>query len=188
MKNAREQTDPADPQAQRRVQDRATAAGPTGRQATELHRKAPRRKLAGSPQGLLPGAPTDPGVHVKCTRFVKLWHIAVPHTTWSFRGDTLVRHGVLGVVPTPRPQRGTPLAPRGPEGSFPRFEATMGHCDFLTAFSPRFVSFAWRYLGASALRPHRPQTHGRRIIPEFAVPVAPDPVFFKELPGSPTFP
>ncbi len=80
---------------------------------------------AGSPQGLLPGAPTDPGVHVKCTRFVTLWHIAVPHTTWSFRGDTLVRHGVLGVVPTPRPQRGTPLAPRGPEGSFPRFEATM---------------------------------------------------------------
>jgi hypothetical protein len=25
---------------------------------------------AGSLQGLLPGAPTDPGVHVKCTRFV----------------------------------------------------------------------------------------------------------------------
>jgi hypothetical protein len=29
---------------------------------------------------------------------------------------------------------------------------------------------------------------GRRIIPEFAVPVAPDPVFFAELPGSPMFP
>ena len=130
--------------------------------------------------GRLPGAPTDPGVHVKCTRFVTLWHVAVPHTTWSFRGDTLVRHGVLGVVPTPRPQRGTPFAPRGPEGPFPRFTATMGHCDFLTAFSPRFVSFAWRYLGAPAFRPRRPQTHGRRIIPEFAVPVAPDPVFFKE--------
>ena len=71
----------------------------------------------------------------------------------SFRGDTLVRHGVLGVVPTPRPQRGTPFAPRGPEGPFPRFTATMGRCDFLTAFSPRFVSFAWRYLGASAFRP-----------------------------------
>ena len=27
---------------------------------------------AGSLQGLLPGAPTDPGVHVKCTRFVTL--------------------------------------------------------------------------------------------------------------------
>src|SRR5271157_5512278 len=39
--------------------------------------------------------------------------IAVPHTTGWFRGDTLVRHGILGVVPTPRPQRGTPFAPRG---------------------------------------------------------------------------
>ena len=82
-----------------------------------------------------------------------MWSIAVPHTTRSFRGDTPVRHGVLGVVPTPRPQRGIPFAPRGPDGPFPRFTATMGRCDFLTAFSPRFVSFAWRYLGASAFRP-----------------------------------
>jgi hypothetical protein len=36
--------------------------------------------------------------------------------------------------------------------------------------------------------PIRPQTLSRRIIPEFAVPVAPDPVFFRELSGSPTFP
>ena len=36
--------------------------------------------------------------------------------------------------------------------------------------------------------PVRPQTQSRRIIPEFAVPVAPDPVFFEELPGSPMFP
>jgi len=36
--------------------------------------------------------------------------------------------------------------------------------------------------------PVRPQTHGRRIIPEFAVPVAPDPVDFMELSGSPMFP
>ena len=64
-----------------------------------------------------------------------------------------MRHGVLSVVPTPRPQRGTPFAPRGPEGPFPRFNATIGHCDFLTAFSPHFVSFAWRYLGAPAFRP-----------------------------------
>ena len=35
---------------------------------------------AGSPRGLLPGAPTDPDVHVKCIRFVTLWSIAVPHT------------------------------------------------------------------------------------------------------------
>ena len=36
--------------------------------------------------------------------------------------------------------------------------------------------------------PVRPQTPSRRIIPEFAVPVAPDPVYFKGLPGSPKFP
>src|SRR5271166_2182841 len=34
---------------------------------------------AGSLQGLLPGAPTDPGVHVKCTRFVTLWNRCPPH-------------------------------------------------------------------------------------------------------------
>jgi hypothetical protein len=39
------------------------------------------------------------------------------------------------------------------EGPFPRFVATMGRCDFLTVFSPRFVSFAWRYLGTPAFRP-----------------------------------
>ena len=71
--------------------------------------------------------------------------IAVPHTTGSFRGDTLVRHDVLGVVPTPRPQRGTPFAPRGPEGRSPASTATMGHCDSLPSISPHFVSFAWRY-------------------------------------------
>ena len=71
--------------------------------------------------------------------------IAVPHTTGWFRGDTLVRHGVLGVVPTPRPQRGAPFAPRGPEGPFPRFDTTMGRCDSLPSISPHFVSFAWRY-------------------------------------------
>jgi len=71
--------------------------------------------------------------------------IAVPHTTRWFRGDTLMRHEALGVVPTPRPQRGTPFAPRGPGGPFPRFNTTMGRCDSLPSISPRFVSFAWRY-------------------------------------------
>jgi hypothetical protein len=36
--------------------------------------------------------------------------------------------------------------------------------------------------------PVRPQTPGRRIVPEFAVPVAPGPVVFEELSGSPKFP
>src|ERR1017187_7090004 len=90
---------------------------------------------AGSLQGLLPGAPTDPGVRVNAPGSSRCG-IAVHHTTRSFCGDTLMRHGVLGVVPTPRPQRGTPFATRGPEGPFPRLNATMGHCDFLTVFSP----------------------------------------------------
>jgi hypothetical protein len=45
--------------------------------------------------------------------------IAVPRTTGPFRGDTRVRHDVLGVVPTPGPQRGAPFAPPGPEGRSP---------------------------------------------------------------------
>ncbi len=35
---------------------------------------------------------------------------------------------------------------------------------------------------------NRPQTRGQRISMEFAIPVAPDPVVFRELSGSPTFP
>ena len=81
--------------------------------------------------------------------------IAVPHTTGWFRGDTLMRRDVLSVVPTPRPQRGTPFAPRGPEGPFPRFNTTMGRCDSLSSISPRFVAFAWRYHRSSPVRPHR---------------------------------
>jgi len=29
----------------------------------------------------------------------------------------------------------------------------MRHCDLLTVFSPHFVAFAWRYLGAPEFRP-----------------------------------
>jgi hypothetical protein len=74
-----------------------------------------RIDLGGRP----PRPPTDPGVHVKCTRLVTLRSIAVPHTTRSFCGDTPLRHSVLSVVPTSRPQRGTPFAPQGPEGRSP---------------------------------------------------------------------
>ncbi len=77
----------------------------------------------------------------------------------SFRGDTLVRLGVLGVVPTPCPRRGAPFAPRGPEGPFPRFKATMRHCDSLPPISPHFVSFAWRYHRCVPfVRPRQPRT------------------------------
>ena len=81
---------------------------------------------AGSLWGLPPRAPTDQGVRVKDAPGSSRCGIAVPRTTRSFRGDTLVRVSVLGVVPTPRPQRGAPFAPRGPEGPFPRFDTTFG--------------------------------------------------------------
>ena len=90
-------------------------------------------------------APTDPGVHVKRTRFVTLWTVAVPHTTGSFRGDTLVRLDVLGVVPTPRPQRGTPFAPRGPGGPFPASALLWALRLLAVHLAGDFVSFAWRY-------------------------------------------
>ena len=39
----------------------------------------PEGSLAGSLQGLLPGAPTDPDVHVKRIRFVTLWNRCPSH-------------------------------------------------------------------------------------------------------------
>jgi hypothetical protein len=47
-------------------------------------------------------APTDPGVRVKDAPGSSRCGIAVPHTIRSFRGGTLARYSVLGVVPTPR--------------------------------------------------------------------------------------
>ena len=109
--------------------------------------KSGRVDLGGCP----PRPPTEPDVPVKGIRLVTLWRC--PSHVPSLYQDTLVRLGVLGVGLASGPQRGTPFAPQGPVGPFPRFDATMGHSDFLTAFSPHFVSFAWRYLGASAFRP-----------------------------------
>jgi len=104
-----------------------------------------RRKPAGSPRVIAhPGLPQIRTCALNASGSSR-WGIAVPHTTGWFRGDTLVRHEVLSVVPTRRPQRGTPFAPRGPEGPFPRFSTTMGHCDSLPSVSPHFVSFVWRY-------------------------------------------
>ena len=114
-----------------------------------------KRNRAGSLQGLLPGAPTDPDVPVEEASGSSRCGIAVPHTTGLFRGDTPVRHDVLGVVPAPRPQRGTHFAPRGPGGPFPRFNTNIGRCDSLPSISPRFVSFAWRYPRSSPVRPHQ---------------------------------
>ncbi len=105
-----------------------------------------RTARAGSPWELPPRAATDPDVPVKEASGSSRCGFAVPHTTRSFRGDTLVRLVVLGVVPTPCPQRGAPFAPRGPEGPFRRFNATMRNCDSLPPISPRFrfLRFAMR--------------------------------------------
>ena len=109
-----------------------------------------RVDLGGRP----PRPPTEPDVHVKCIRLVTLWRC--PSHDPAACGDTLMRHGVLGAVPTSGPQRGTPFAPRGPGRARSPASTLLrgtGHSEFLTAFSPHFVSFAWRYLGASAFRP-----------------------------------
>ena len=60
--------------------------------------------------GCPPRSPTDPDVPVKGIRLVTLWRC--PSHDPAAYGDTLVRHGVLGVVPSSGPQRGTPFAPR----------------------------------------------------------------------------
>src|SRR6478609_7106533 len=67
-----------------------------------------------------------------------------------------------------------------------RYYGTLRPPDSLFA-ALRFLRLAipWRRL---QFVPVRPQTHSRRIIPEFAVPVAPDPAFTRELSGSPKFP
>ena len=67
--------------------------------------------------GCPPRSPTDPDVPVKGIRLVTLWRC--PSHDPAAYGDTLVRHGVLGVVPSSGPQRGTPFAPRGPVGPVP---------------------------------------------------------------------
>jgi hypothetical protein len=116
-----------------------------------------REFRAGSLQGLLPGAHTDPDVHVIASGSSRCG-TAVPLTTGSFRGDTLVRYGVLGVVLTPRPQRGTPFAPPGPEGRSPASKLLWGAA---TSCRPsRRASFP--SLGdttvSSLVRPRRPRT------------------------------
>jgi len=62
---------------------------------------------AGSLQGLLPGAPTDPGVHVKCTRFVTLWNRCPPH-------DWVVSRWHAGEARYPRRGSNSPSTTRHP--------------------------------------------------------------------------
>ena len=56
-------------------------------------------------------------------------------------------------VSRPRFMRRCLLPSPGSLGWFPWIIGTTRRSEFLTVFSPRFVSFAWRYLGAAAFRP-----------------------------------
>ena len=96
----------------------------------------------------------DPGVHVKRTRFVTLWTVAVPHTTGSFRGDTLVRRVSSAWFHSPS-TTGAPLRSTGSGRAVPPLQHYYGRCDSLPSISPRFVSFAWRYHRSSPVRPHQ---------------------------------
>ena len=78
----------------------------------------PRRNSSYSRQTeRFPGFPSDSSRFRRCS-----WQCsAVPHTPRRSRGDTPMRHGVLGAVPSPV-HDAVPLRPPGSgEGPFPRF-------------------------------------------------------------------
>ena len=81
--------------------------------------------------------------------------IAVPHTIRWFRGDTLMRHGVLGVVPTPRPQRGTPFAPGVREGRSPASTLLWGTATPCRPFRRASFPSLGDTIGSSPVRPHQ---------------------------------
>ena len=72
------------------------------------------------------------------------WGIAVLHTTELFRGDTPVRHGVLGVVPLPA-HNAAPPSLHGVRKAVPPIRHYYGAMPLPAILSPHFVSFAWRY-------------------------------------------
>src|SRR4029077_13218975 len=115
---------------------------------------AAKDNRAGSPWGLPPRAPTDPDVPVE------------EASGSSRRALSLTRPGGFAVTrgrgsvssacfQPPVHDAAPPSLPGVREGPFPRFVATMGHCDSLSSISPRFVSFAWRYHRSSPVRPHQ---------------------------------
>jgi hypothetical protein len=95
-----------------------------------------------------------PDVPIKGIRLVTLWRC--PSHDPSAYGDTLVRHGVLGVVPTSGPQRGTPFAPWGPVGPVPPLQRYYGALRLLAVHlaALRFLRLAITFV-SSPIRPHR---------------------------------
>ena len=109
-----------------------------------------RVDLGGRP----PRPPTNPDVPVKGIRLVTLWRCPSHDPTAS--GDTRMRHGVLGVVSTSGPQRGTPFAPRGPVGPVPPLRRYYGALRLLAVHlaALRFLRLAIITV-SSPIRPHR---------------------------------
>jgi hypothetical protein len=97
---------------------------------------------------------SHPDVPVKGIRLVTLWRC--PSHDPSPCGDTLMRHGVLGVGPTSGPQRGTPFAPRGPVGPVPPLRRYYGALRLLAVHlaALRFLRLAIITV-SSPIRPHR---------------------------------
>ena len=77
-----------------------------------------------------------------------------------------------------------PPGPRGP--SSPASSVLSRHCDFLPAFPPRFVSFAWRYHG-NALVSLPPPWRVAGVGPGVGHPVSPSGLSSVETTGSPKF-
>jgi|SRR6516162_2018667 len=114
-----------------------------------------------------PGEFRDPslfrghGIRSRCT-----WHVSLPRfVKWR----PLPSPGSLGSVPL-----------------VPRYSETLRPPDSLLA-ALRCLRLAIP-LERLSFVPVRLQTQSRRIIPEFAVPVTPEPADFRELSGSPKFP
>jgi hypothetical protein len=103
-----------------------------------------RVDLGGRP----PRPPTDPDVPVKGIRLVTLWRC--PSHDPAPCGDTLVRHGVLGMVPASGPQRGVPFAPRGPVGPVPPLQ---GYYGALRLLDVHFAALRFLRLAIPSFRP-----------------------------------
>jgi len=163
--------------------------------------KGGRVALGGRP----PRAPTDP--------YVDTLDHTVPQVTPSLcrdlasavadplsaihgrYGDTRQEFDASHVLPSngrvTRCLASHPPGPRGP--SSPASSVLSRHCDFLPAFPPRFVSFAWRYHGERADFAPAAVARGRRWAWGWS-PGIPARVLFRgdgrisQVPGEPPFP
>ena len=151
-----------------------------------------------APGGCPPGAPTDPDVHTLghpvpqvtpslCRDLTSA--VANPDLAIHWRyGDTLREFDASQVVPAnsrvTRCLASHPPGPRGP--SSPASSVLSRHCDFLPAFPPRFVAFAWRYHGNTHVS-LPPPLRVTGVGPGVGRPVSPSGSASVETTGSPKF-